>query len=234
MLEAILFDLDDTLTDWPAALDRALTAGMDALGVPGEPLARRSLWDEITAYTWARRGEMVVDRAYWKLLFEPQVPWERAFPLEPRAAVKAAAAAFRAALEPLPFAEAAPVLDLLAAQGLALGVLSNNPMAAYILKQNGLGPRFRAVVSPDEPYRKPHPQAFISACEAMGAPTAACAYVGDSYQNDVEGAHAAGLTPVWVDRTGDGYAVPAGAHRITALAELPAALSLRAGSSGLP
>ena len=230
MFEAILFDLDDTLTDWRATLDVALAAGLDVLGMTGEPLARRSLWDEIRAYTWTRRGEMVVDRAYWKLLFEPQVPWERAFPLEGRAVVKAAAAAFRAALEPRPFPETEPALAALV--GVApLGVLSNNPMAAHLLKGFGLLPYFRAVVSPDDPYRKPRPRAFIQACGAMGADPSRCAYVGDSYANDVEGASAAGLTPIWLDRLGDDYALPPGAARITALGALGAALEGLAGSS---
>ncbi|MFN0146371.1 MAG: HAD family hydrolase [Dehalococcoidia bacterium] len=225
MPSAILFDLDDTLTDWPSALNIAISAGLESLGVAGVELAQRSLWDEIRAYTWLRRGEMVVDRAHWKLVFEPQVPWERAFPLEPRAAVKAAAQAFRAALDPRPFAETEPVLAGLAGTHV-LGVLSNNPMAAHLLRGFGLGEYFKAVVSPDDPYRKPHVRAFIDACAAMGAEPRDCVYVGDSFANDAEGAHAAGLAAVWLDRFGDEYPLPAGARRVSNLMDLQPLLQL--------
>ncbi len=225
MFEAVLFDLDDTLTDWPAALAIALDAGLDALGLGGELLARSSAWDEIVGYTHVLRGGLVVDRAYWRLLFEPQVPFERAFPLESREAVKAAAAAFRAALNPAPFAETATALDALQASGVRMGVLSNNPMAAFILRQHGLASRFKAVVSPDDPYKKPHPRAFNDACDAIGEKPSLSAYVGDSYLNDVEGAHAAGLTAIWLDRAGDGYPLPPAALRVTSLAELVALLA---------
>ncbi len=96
-------------------------------------------------------------------------------------------------------------------------MLSNNPMAALILRQHGLAARFSAVVTPDEPYRKPHPSAFAEVCQAVGLAPSVCAYVGDSYLNDVEGAHAAGLTAIWIDRLGDDYPLPPGAFRVTSL-----------------
>jgi FMN phosphatase YigB (HAD superfamily) len=46
-------------------------------------------------------------------------------------------------------------------------------------------------------------------------------HVGDSVLSDVEGAHAAGLVAVWLDRHGDAWPPPPGVHRITSLTELP-------------
>jgi putative hydrolase of the HAD superfamily len=216
--------MDDTLTDWPSALERAISEGLAALGIPDEPLARRSVWDEVRAYTWVRRDGLVVDRAHWKLLLEPQVPWERAFPLEPKAEVKRAAARFRELLDPQPFADAEETLDALAGRHL-LGVLSNSPFAAPTLKRFGLARRFRAIVSPDDPFRKPHPRAYADACQALGVEHGEAVYVGDSFANDVEGALAAGLCPVWVDRFADGYPLPEGVRRVTSLSALPGLLA---------
>lgn len=46
---------------------------------------------------------------------------------------------------------------------------------------------------------KPDPAIFAFALEPMGLAPERCAYVGDSFRNDVEGARAAGLTPVHLD-----------------------------------
>jgi putative hydrolase of the HAD superfamily len=223
-IETVLFDLDDTLLDWPSAIDRAIEAGLSAAGLPREPLTRDSLWDEVRGYTWERRGGLVVDRAHWKLLFEPQVPWQRAFPLEVKAAVAAGAKRFREALDPQLFEDAVATLDELAAHW-PLAMLSNAPNAKHTLGKLGLLDRFVSVTLADDPYRKPHPRAFEDACLAAGVAPARAAYVGDSFANDVEGALNAGLRAVWVDRHADGHAVPPGVVRVERLAGLAGVLA---------
>ena len=218
-IEAVIFDLDDTLIDWPSAIDRAIEAGLSAAGLPSEPLTRDSLWEEIRGYTWLRRGGLVVDRAHWKLLFEPQAPWERAFPLEAKPAVAAGAKRFREALDPQLFEDAVATLDDLAAHW-PLAMLSNAPNAKHTLGRLGLLDRFVSVTLADDPYRKPHPRAFEDACAAAGVAPAQAAYVGDSFANDVEGAVNAGLRAIWVDRFGDGHMLPPRALRVDGLAGL--------------
>ena len=71
-------------------------------------------------------------------------------------------------------------------------------------------------------------QAIEDGCRAMGCEPARIALVGDSLANDVEGALAAGMVPIWVDRFGDGYSPGEGVYRIETLFELPELLrSLR-------
>ena len=72
---------------------------------------------------------------------------------------------------------------------------------------------------------KPDPAAFAFGCDAMGTAPARTMYVGDSVVADVEGALAAGLVPVWLDRFGDAWTPPPGVHRIASLADLPAVLA---------
>lgn len=69
---------------------------------------------------------------------------------------------------------------------------------------------------------KPDPAIFPFALVPMGLAPERCAYVGDSFRNDVEGARAAGLTPVHLDPLGLG---PDGDHlRIASLGDLRALL----------
>jgi putative hydrolase of the HAD superfamily len=58
-------------------------------------------------------------------------------------------------------------------------------------------------------------------CAHLGTAPERTVHVGDSVLSDVEGAHAAGLVAVWLDRHGDAWPPPPGVHRITSLAELP-------------
>jgi putative hydrolase of the HAD superfamily len=49
---------------------------------------------------------------------------------------------------------------------------------------------------------KPDPAIFHAACEALGVAPAETVYVGDDLQLDVQGAQAAGLRAVWMNRFG--------------------------------
>jgi FMN hydrolase / 5-amino-6-(5-phospho-D-ribitylamino)uracil phosphatase len=73
---------------------------------------------------------------------------------------------------------------------------------------------------------KPHPSIFLAALEPLGVAPAQAAMVGDSYQDDIEGARALGITAFLLDRE-DRY--PEEPDRLTDLRALPAALGL-AGS----
>ncbi len=100
-----------------------------------------------------------------------------------------------------------------------LGIISNSDgtieqvLAERSIAQVGAGPGVEVEVIVDSHLvgvAKPDPTIFPFALDAMGLPPQRCAYVGDSYRNDVEGAAAAGLTPVHVDPHGLG---PPGDHR---------------------
>ncbi|MFN0094531.1 MAG: HAD family hydrolase, partial [Dehalococcoidia bacterium] len=220
----LALDLDDTLVDWPAAIDAATWRALAVVGLPRDVLAFRSLWEEIREYTWRVRAGRVMDRAHWRLMYEPQVPWERAFPDWTKSMRGAAVRAFREALQPGLFADALPALDALRGQKLA--ILSNNPAAKVAVQRLGLGGRFAAVVHPDDPFRKPHREAFAMTASALGVDLAGLAHCGDSLAMDVEGALAAGVGQVvWVDRWDRAGDASPGAERVTSLAGLAALLA---------
>jgi putative hydrolase of the HAD superfamily len=218
-VSAVLFDFDDTLIDWPTAIDHAIGEGLAAAGLPADRLARNSLWEEIRAYTWVRRDGRVIDRAHWKLLFEPQVPWQRAFPFESKSAVAAGSQRFRELLEVPLFPDAAAALDQLR-ERYPVALLSNSPIAKHWATKLGILDRFSSITLADDPYRKPHPRAFHDACDAARVSPDGAIYVGDSFRNDIEGALDAGLRAVWVDRFGDGHPLPFGAWRVEKLSKL--------------
>jgi putative hydrolase of the HAD superfamily len=65
---------------------------------------------------------------------------------------------------------------------------------------------------------KPAPAVFLRALELAGAGPDDAVHVGDSLENDVEGARAAGIRPLLLVRGGE---APAGVEVIRSLAELP-------------
>jgi putative hydrolase of the HAD superfamily len=134
------------------------------------------------------------------------------------------------------FPDTLPVLDDLARRGLTLGVVSNwEPWLGEVLRLQGIHDRFATVaISGVLGVSKPDPAIFHAALEGAGVAAPETVFVGDSPSADVEGARAAGLRPVLLDRHGrfpDG-ATPDAAPvpRITTLSDLPALLSTLPGT----
>lgn len=220
MIKAVIFDIDGTLYDWEASIDRALR---DVL--PEVPTAYRNgltnrMRQALADYALVVRDGLVVDRKYWLLMVDPVPPWRAALPDADSELAQRVAQRYQSLLDAVPFADASPALEALRAE-YALGVLSNSPRSEETLTRLKFRHYFDAVVAASEPWRKPHPEAFRRACRALGIAPSEAVYVGDSLSNDVEGALGAGLIPVWVDRYGDDYDLPEGAWRITSLEGLP-------------
>ena len=94
-----------------------------------------------------------------------------------------------------------PMLDQLKAAGLTLGIISNTIYPASYhetdLEILGLGGYFDfGLYSSGCPHRKPHVDIFRTAIERAGVPAENLVYVGDRYDNDVQGATQAGILPV--------------------------------------
>ena len=220
MIKAVIFDIDGTLYDWEASIDRALR---DVL--PEVPTAYRNgltnrMRQALADYALVVRDGLVVDRKYWLLMVDPVPPWRAALPDADSELAQRVAQRYQSLLDAVPFADASPALEALRVE-YALGVLSNSPRSEETLTRLKFRHYFDAVVAASEPWRKPHPEAFRRACRALGIAPSEAVYVGDSLSNDVEGALGAGLIPVWVDRYGDDYDLPEGAWRITSLEGLP-------------
>jgi len=115
------------------------------------------------------------------------------------------------------FADAAPALTELRSRGIALVVVSNwDCSLREVLAAAGLATLVDGVVSSAEAgAAKPDPAPFQRGLELAGVAAEEALHVGDSPENDLCGARAAGLRGVLLARPGGG---PSGAIR--SLAEL--------------
>ncbi len=100
------------------------------------------------------------------------------------------------------YPDVVPTLAALAARGLPLAVVSNwDSYLPQILERTGLSPFFRTVaVSAIEETGKPEPEIFRRTCARLAVGAAEALHVGDSLRDDFEGARAAGLTALLLDR----------------------------------
>lgn len=102
------------------------------------------------------------------------------------------------------FAEALEVVDAVA-QHARIGMITNGPSGIQREKIRllGIGDLFPFIlVSEEENAWKPDPAIFARALELAGVAPGEAVYVGDSPENDVAGARAAGLASVWINRRG--------------------------------
>jgi HAD superfamily hydrolase (TIGR01509 family) len=135
-----------------------------------------------------------------------------------------------------PYADAVPTLAYLRQRGYRIGLLSNTWWAAAWhdadLALHGLAPYIDACVyTSDLAHSKPHPEAFRTVAERLGAAAGECVMVGDRAIDDVGGALAAGMHAVLKT---NGMATTIPAHVVPSavvaqLAELPGVLDRLAG-----
>lgn len=97
-----------------------------------------------------------------------------------------------------PMPGAIETLDALAARGKRLAVISNwDSRLRHVLDGHDLADRFDVVLTSAEAgVRKPGPDIFRQALERVGVEPDRALHVGDSFEDDVEGARAVGITPV--------------------------------------
>lgn len=116
-----------------------------------------------------------------------------------------------------------PVLEELRRHGLKLGLVSNGIRDLMAFCSHHSLDVDAVVDSRTHGYVKPHPTIFQAALDRLGVPAREAVMVGDSPEEDVEGARALGMDAILVDRD-DRY--PEVEARLTDLYGLPAALGL--------
>lgn len=210
--KAILFDFDDTLQDRPAAF----------LGVAREML-RRAFPDLSVEELEQRAQEMLTENhsgyvhyldffdvfcKRWGWPADNALLWweyQRRFP-------------FYSVL----FPDAVAVLCELKRRGYRLGIITNGEMPQQNLKldYSGLRPLLDvAMVAGEEDAWKPKAEIFLRAAQRLCVAPQNCIYVGDYPKNDIAGAQAAGMTPLYIDVHGRKLC-PDGVEEIHSLSEL--------------
>ena len=237
-IDAVLFDIDETLVDLQAAMGTTLQA------VGGGELAHFTAedWKAYTslfaadpqghydAYLAGHLG--FADQRVLRL----QHAREQAglAPLDSDAA-RAWNEAYEQALPQYfrAFDDVVPLLDALDDAGIAYGAVSNNVYDYQRAKLDAAGlQRIKVLVGIDTVgAAKPDPAIFQEGVRLLGSEPERTAYVGDNLNVDAIGADAAGLLGVWLDRTDNpspvrnrDEAVPPGVEVIPSLGGLPALL----------
>ena len=93
-----------------------------------------------------------------------------------------------------PFAHVIETLDTLRARGLKLGVVSDSPFMRQKLTALGLGAGWHGAVSADEAGAlKPNPEPFLRVASLLQVDPKEVLFVGNSYPQDMLGAHRVGM-----------------------------------------
>jgi len=121
------------------------------------------------------------------------------------------------------YEDAEPVLARLRGAGLKLGLVSNTGRDLDAFVEHHRLEVDAALASGAHGKTKPDPSIFLAVLDRLGVEPGQAAMVGDSIEDDVEGARALGMQAVLLDREGR---CPDVVGRIESLAELPAALGL--------
>ena len=233
LTEAVLFDYGRTLVtfDYPTAELLAVIRHFrpritSALGVaapeaeailesvllPMERYVGRISEDEVdymSVYrqTWARAGMNLPDDLLYDILDSEQMCWDRAVKLDP---------------------DALQVLSWLGSHGIKRAVCSNAPFPPEMMRRqvnaNGISEMVDAVVFSSEiGRRKPAPELYRAALEAIGVEPQHALFVGDRVREDYEGPRALGMRAVVFTAHAEGPA-PDGIPTIASLSELPGLL----------
>jgi len=105
-----------------------------------------------------------------------------------------------------PYPDAVPALEQLRSRGLRLVCVSNwDCSLGTVLDRCGLAGHLDGAVSSAEAgARKPDPAIFAAALEIAGCAAGEAVHVGDTREEDLDGARAAGIRALLIDRDGGG------------------------------
>lgn len=221
--QAVIFDLDDTLSDHigsTRAAVAALQSHKPALGGHHlDDLIHRSSEALEAAHTRMLAGEITPDQARVIRLFD----FYDGLGIETTEADAAVDhQVYRRAYEAArgPVAGAHALLERLESASYRMGMITNNLVQGQLDKLDRLNMRryFEMLtISEEVGVAKPDPHIFTVALERMNLNAADVVMVGDSLTSDIAGALAMGMPCVWIDRHGLGPdAAPPGVLAVVA------------------
>ncbi len=216
MLRAVVFDLDDTLTDhrgherevWKGIAADIMAAHPE---VEHEVLTARHLASLEPMYVELLEGRLTEAEYQSARLADALQPWGIAPSEELLAAYLKHKARYATESWIGPLAHEA--LAAVRTAGLPIAVLTNGNVAWQRAKVERLGLDVDVVVTSEEAGApKPSRVAFAAVEDALGLPGASLAMVGDNPVNDIGGALDAGWARAVLVRPVDGVVVPEGAE----------------------
>ena len=200
MIRAIVFDLDNTLTDFMKMKEAAITAAIDGMIDAGFRLPRQELRERVDAIY--REQGLEFQRVFDELL-------EREFGEVDPKILASGIVAYRRARESalVLYPHAQMTLLELAKRGIRLGVVSDAPRLQVWMRLCSLSLQhvFDAVVTfEDTGERKPAPAPFRAVLRRLGVEPSDALMIGDWAERDVVGAASLGMKTVFA-RYGDTF-----------------------------
>jgi len=232
--KAVIFDLDGTLCEYRIAPYEAFYSALEASGSAGMLASHpdifnsenfksqiKSVWDESTER--AKQGEVNLfpygasTEGVRRLLVQAGVEDEAELANHQQSYLKRM-------VEHLHFLDGAERVIHQLKENYKVGLITNGPSELQWGKINHLNIKNwfdGIIVSDDLGIRKPDPRIYETLLAELNVSANEAAYVGDTLQYDMLGAHNAGLTSVWVNqhKTYD-PAFPKPDHEIKQLDEL--------------
>lgn len=191
-IKAVIFDIDNTLVDRRAAFLRLCDYLIDTYGreypykITREELVEYLV--EIDANGYGGLEQFVPKlSSIWKLPHSVQEFVRERNEVFGKLTV--------------PYADTIRVLEALKDR-YKLGVITNGYSTVQREKINmvGIEHYFQdIIISGEEEFEKPDPRIFRLSCEHLGVLPEEAVYIGDYYPNDIAGALASGLTPIWIN-----------------------------------
>ena len=209
-IRGVLFDIDDTLVDLEYAMTTALREVSEHL-LPGLDQAGWAKFGRIftheTTHFYDRylAGELTFNEQ--RLLRGRAALGHFGVELDEGEASRTWVAEYhrRQVAYVRAFSDVAGVLDALDAAGVPYGAVSNNVHDYQRAKLDGAGlERIKILVGTDTVgAAKPEPAIYLEGVRLLGTTPGETLYVGDNRLLDADGATAAGLVGVWLNRTGE-------------------------------
>lgn len=161
-------------------------------------------WLEATRSSWDRAGLALPDGLIYEIADAEQMCWDRIVQVDP---------------------EALAVLSVLRSGGIRRGICSNAPFPPEMMRRqvgtNGIGDLMDGVVfSSMVGRRKPAPEMYQAALDAIGVAPERVLFVGNRVREDYEGPRSLGMQAVLYTAHNPEPA-PAGIRSIARLSELP-------------
>jgi len=195
--QAIIFDLDETLSDRRTAIDRFIELWIAQYFTDRQHDAAHlgNVFRRLDANGYRLREDL------YPLLVE-ELDWSN--PPAKEHFIAFWRERFPTCIEPM--AHLYEMLDYFQLRGVKLGLITNGPEPIQRRKIDslGIGRYFDSLlISGTVGVHKPDASIFLQCTDELGVAPEHAWYVGDHPVNDVVGSRGAGLVPVWLARDGD-------------------------------
>ncbi|WP_342505011.1 HAD family hydrolase [Sporosarcina sp. FSL K6-2383] len=191
MIKAALFDLDGTLLNRDASIERFIDSQYERLHeyvghIGKEEFILRFIELDYRGYVWK-------DKVYQQMVAEFDIvglTWEQL--------LQDYVEQFQHYC--VPFPNLHKMLQSLVDQSIPLGIISNGKGQFQMdnIEALGIGHYFETIlISETEGIKKPDPRIFEKALQQLNVPAKACLFVGDHPENDVKASQDVGMLGVW-------------------------------------